>query len=80
MRVSPIDYAIIATYFVVVLGIGFVLQRRMRRSTDFLLAGRSIPAWAAGIAFIPWFPLGAGKALSSMASASRRAPPEACRR
>jgi SSS family solute:Na+ symporter len=52
MNVATIDYAIIALYFAVVLGIGVVLERRMRKSSDFLLAGRSIPAWAAGLAFV----------------------------
>ena len=39
-------------YFVFVLGIGFALKRYMRTSNDFFLAGRSIPAWVAGLAFI----------------------------
>ena len=52
MHVAPIDYAILAVYFVLVLGIGFYLKSRMRKTSDFLLAGRNIPAWAAGLAFI----------------------------
>ncbi len=51
-HLSFIDYAILATYFVFVLGIGWVLRRYMRSSTDFFLSGRSIPAWVAGLAFI----------------------------
>src|SRR2546422_3055855 len=39
-------------YFVFVLGIGFALKRYMRTSNDFFLAGRSIPAWVTGLAFI----------------------------
>jgi len=39
-------------YFVFVLGIGFALKRYMRTSNDFFLAGRSIPAWVCGLAFI----------------------------
>jgi SSS family solute:Na+ symporter len=35
-----------------VLGIGFALKRYMRTSNDFFLAGRSIPAWVCGLAFI----------------------------
>src|ERR1700760_2628966 len=38
-------------YFVFVLGIGFALKRYMRTSSDFFLAGRSIPAWVCGLAF-----------------------------
>src|SRR5277367_4476702 len=39
-------------YFVFVLGIGFALKRYMRTSNDFFLAGRSMPAWVCGLAFI----------------------------
>ena len=39
-------------YFVFVLGIGFALKRYMRTSHDFFLAGRSIPAWVCGLAFL----------------------------
>src|SRR5439155_20608987 len=48
VRVTPLDYAVLASYFAVVLGIGFVLKSRMRHTSDFLMAGRTIPAWAAG--------------------------------
>jgi solute:Na+ symporter, SSS family len=47
-----IDYAIILLYFAFVLGIGFVLKKYMKTSTDFFLSGRSIPAWIAGPAFL----------------------------
>jgi SSS family solute:Na+ symporter len=47
-----IDYAIILLYFAFVLGIGFVLKKYMKTSTDFFLSGRSIPAWIAGLAFL----------------------------
>ena len=47
-----IDYAIIAIYFVFVLGIGYVLKKYMRTSADFFLSGRSIPAWITGLAFL----------------------------
>jgi SSS family solute:Na+ symporter len=47
-----VDYLIIAIYFVVTLGIGFVLRRRMRSSEDFFLAGRSLPSWVTGLAFL----------------------------
>ncbi|HET8842926.1 MAG TPA: sodium:solute symporter family protein [Ktedonobacteraceae bacterium] len=50
--ISWIDYFIIAIYFVVTLGIGFVLRKRMRSSEDFLLAGRSLPSWVTGLAFL----------------------------
>src|SRR6266540_2189112 len=52
MTITSIDIVIIAMYVVCVLGIGFVLRRRVHDSTDFFLAGRSIPAWTAGLAFL----------------------------
>ncbi|GGG73044.1 sodium:solute symporter family protein [Edaphobacter dinghuensis] len=52
MSLSIIDWLIMLVYFVFVLGIGFALKRYMRTSNDFFLAGRSIPAWVCGLAFI----------------------------
>lgn len=47
-----IDYAIMSIYFLFVLGIGWVLKRYMKDASAFLEAGRSMPAWVAGLAFI----------------------------
>ncbi len=52
MSLSIVDWLIMLVYFVFVLGIGFALKRYMRTSNDFFLAGRSIPAWVCGLAFI----------------------------
>ncbi|MDQ2835678.1 MAG: sodium:solute symporter family protein [Acidobacteriota bacterium] len=52
MNLSIIDWLIMLVYFIFVLGIGFALKRYMRTSNDFFLAGRSIPAWVCGLAFI----------------------------
>ena len=52
MHLARIDWLILFVYFAFVLGIGFALKRRMRSSSDFFLAGRSIPAWVCGLAFI----------------------------
>ena len=49
---TGVDYAVMAIYFVAVLGVGWILRRVMRTSTDFFLSGRSLPAWITGIAFI----------------------------
>lgn len=50
--VGWVDYLIIGIYFVVTLGIGFVLRKRMRSSEDFFLSGRSLPSWVTGLAFV----------------------------
>ena len=47
-----IDYAILITYFAVVLGVGFAAKRYIRTSLDYFLSGRSLPAWITGLAFI----------------------------
>src|SRR4051795_1971469 len=52
MHVAPIDLLLIALYGVFVLGIGFAVRRRISGSGDFLLAGRAMPAWVAGLAFL----------------------------
>src|SRR3954452_10668292 len=51
-NLAPIDYIVMAIYFIAVLGVGWVLRRMMRSSTDFFLSGRSLSAWVTGIAFI----------------------------
>ncbi len=52
MNLTTIDWLIMLVYFGFVLGVGVVLKRHMRTSNDFFLAGRAIPAWVAGLAFI----------------------------
>ena len=49
---GTIDWTIILIYFVFVLGIGWALKRYMKDSSAFLEAGRSLPAWVTGLAFI----------------------------
>lgn len=49
---QPVDYAIVALYFVFVLGIGLLARRGVSSSMDFFLSGRSLPAWVTGLAFI----------------------------
>jgi solute:Na+ symporter, SSS family len=52
LDVNGVDYAILAIYFSVVLGIGFAARRSVSTSLDFFLSGRSLPAWVTGLAFI----------------------------
>jgi solute:Na+ symporter, SSS family len=49
---STIDYVIIAIYFCVVLGIGFIARLSIKTDLDFFLSGRSLPAWITGLAFM----------------------------
>jgi solute:Na+ symporter, SSS family len=52
LNLRPIDYAIIALYFLFVIGIGLLLKRRVRTGNDFLMSNRSIPLWITSLAFI----------------------------
>jgi SSS family solute:Na+ symporter len=47
-----IDWAVMLIYFVFVLGIGWALKKYMSNAKAFLEAGRSLPAWVTGLAFI----------------------------
>ena len=49
---SPLDYTIIALYFVTVIGIGLGARRLVETDLDFFLSGRSLPAWITGLAFV----------------------------
>ena len=52
MHLASIDVVMIAIYGVFVLAIGFRLRRQVVGSADFFMAGRSMPAWIAGLAFL----------------------------
>jgi SSS family solute:Na+ symporter len=65
-----IDWIIMLLYFASVLGIGAVLKRHVKTSTDFFLAGRSIPAWIAGLAFLS-ANLGAQEVIGMAASGAK---------
>src|SRR5271157_4788114 len=52
MNPHGIDFAIIAIYFVMVLGIGFYLKKYTQSGEDFFLAGREMTAWVAGLSFV----------------------------
>jgi SSS family solute:Na+ symporter len=47
-----IDYLLVGFYFLIVLGIGLIARRSVSSSLDFLLSGRSLPAWVTGLAFV----------------------------
>src|SRR5436853_4006817 len=70
IRLELIDGAILVVYFAFVLGIGFVLKRYMRSSSDFFLSGRLIPTWVAGLAFLS-ANLGAQEVIGMAASGAK---------
>lgn len=52
LNAAAIDYVLLALYFVLVLGIGYMARKQVSSSLDFFLSGRSLPAWVTGLAFI----------------------------
>jgi SSS family solute:Na+ symporter len=52
LQLAPVDYLILCVYFAFVLGIGWVLRRNMKTSSDFFESGRSLPAWICALGFI----------------------------
>ncbi len=70
MQLTYIDWLILAAYFVFVLGIGAALKRHTRTSADFFQAGRSLPAWVCGLAFLS-ANLGAQEVIGMAASGAK---------
>ncbi len=52
MHLTAIDLLVLLAYVAFVIGIGWWLKDRMKTSEDYLLAGRSLPAWITGLAFM----------------------------
>jgi SSS family solute:Na+ symporter len=52
MSLGSIDYVVLALYFAFVLGIGFLMRRKVETSADFLTSHRSVPVWITSLAFI----------------------------
>ena len=70
MNPSTIDYVLLALYFAFVLGIGWLVKRRVSTSEDFLTSGRSVPVWITSLAFIA-ANLGAQEVIGMCASGAK---------
>src|ERR1700741_128139 len=70
MHLRSIDYSIIAIYFLFVVGVGFLLKKRIKTGNDFLMSNRSIPLWITSLAFIS-ANLGAQEVLGMAASGAK---------
>lgn len=70
MQLAWIDYAIIAIYFAIVIGIGLYLKRKVKSGNDFLMSNKTIPLWATSLAFIS-ANLGAQEVLGMAASGAK---------
>ncbi len=70
MKLAPIDYAILALYFLFVLGIGWRLRKRASSSSDFLTGGHNLPVWITSLAFLA-ANLGAQEVIGMAASGAK---------
>lgn len=53
MKLTALDWAIIAIYFVISMAIGLYFTRRASKSTEeYFLAGRTLPWWLAGVSIV----------------------------
>jgi SSS family solute:Na+ symporter len=70
LKLAPVDYVILSLYFAFVLGIGWLVKRRVSTSEDFLTSGRSVPVWITSLAFIA-ANLGAQEVIGMCASGAK---------
>ena len=70
MILQPIDWIVMLVYFAFVLGIGVVLRRHTSTCDDFFHAGRALPAWVCGLAFVS-ANLGAQEVIGMAASGAK---------
>ncbi|MBL1120678.1 sodium:solute symporter family protein [Streptomyces sp. 110] len=52
LSLGAVDWFLLVVYFGAIIAIGITTKRAVRTTGDFFLAGRSMPAWITGIAFI----------------------------
>ncbi len=70
MKLELADYLVIIIYFLFVIGVGFIIKKKIRSSNDFLSSSRSIPLWITSLAFIS-ANLGAQEVLGMVASGAK---------
>ena len=52
MTLTWLDWLLMLVYFAFVIGIGVAVRRAAVTSEDFFQAGRALPAWICGLAFL----------------------------
>jgi SSS family solute:Na+ symporter len=70
LNLAPVDYFILSVYFAFVLGIGWLVKRKVTTSEDFLTSRRSVPVWITSLAFIA-ANLGAQEVIGMCASGAK---------
>jgi SSS family solute:Na+ symporter len=70
VTLASVDYLILVLYFAFVIGIGWLLKKKVSTSEDFLTSGRSLPVWITSLAFIATN-LGAQEVIGMCASGAK---------
>src|SRR6476659_1806129 len=70
MNLRAADYLIILVYFIFVIGVGFIIKKKIKSSSDFLSSNHSIPLWITSLAFIS-ANLGAQEVIGMVASGAK---------
>jgi solute:Na+ symporter, SSS family len=70
MKLHLADYLVIMLYFAFVIGVGFIIKKRIKSSNDFLNSSKTIPLWITSLAFIS-ANLGAQEVLGMVASGAK---------
>ncbi len=70
MTLTAYDYLIIIAYFLFVVGVGFIIKKKIKSSNDFLRQSTRIPLWITSLAFIS-ANLGAQEVLGMVASGAK---------
>jgi SSS family solute:Na+ symporter len=70
MTLAPVDYVIFVLYFAFVIGIGWLLKKKVSTSSEFLTSGRSLPLWITSLAFVATN-LGAQEVIGMCASGAK---------
>ncbi|HEX8985686.1 MAG TPA: sodium:solute symporter family protein, partial [Bryobacteraceae bacterium] len=52
MTLAFVDYLILVLYFAFVIGIGWLLKKKVSTAEEFLTSGRSLPVWITSLAFV----------------------------
>jgi len=70
LTLTTIDFFVLILYFAFVIGIGWLLKKKVTTSEDFLTSGRSLPVWITSLAFIATN-LGAQEVIGMCASGAK---------
>jgi SSS family solute:Na+ symporter len=65
-----VDYLVVALYFAFVIGIGWLLKKKVSTADEFLTSGRSLPVWITSLAFVATN-LGAQEVIGMCASGAK---------